>query len=265
MLLSNIFILTQYYYFIFKKNFTRFILIIIWPTFDLIIWGFTTIYISQNNIKLSNFNIFIISSFILWNFLVKAQQELPSQIMDDVFSKSFNSILISPIKLWELIIALMVSSIIKIFLLFIFFLIINFFLFSINILNFDMRFIFFFINLIVFGWVLGIIVTGFIFRFGYRVQFLTHFFALFIQPFSCVFYPRDILPRILKELSFFSPPSYIFESMRSIILGTYKIQESYFNSFSTIILLNSIYILFGLFFFVFMFKWSKRTGNLTKI
>ena len=259
--LSRIKTLTRYYTLITFYDKSRFFLIVIWPIIDLLVWGFTTKFLIQSETNPSSFLSLILSTFIFWSLTIKAQQEISCQFMSDIFSRNLTNLLITPLKTIEILIALIASSIVK---LVIVIGVLGFFaiiLYSLNIFQFNFNILLIFINLLIFGWSLGIIATAFVVRFNYRVSFITWTLALLIQPISCVFYPRSILPSFLKLLSWFSPASYLFESMREIIL---KKQISSFNFYISTFL-NIFYLIFSLFFFNIMLKWAKKKGSLSKM
>lgn len=253
--------LTLYYLWTTRGNITKFLLMIIWPVFDLIIWGFTSLYIQKNQLVTPNLLILFLGAVICWSLLWRAQQEISQQFMQDVFSQNFNNILITPTKLWEMLLALILSSLVKLFLILSSLYVAGYFLFSLNLLKINLLLFPLFANLIIFGWVLGIISIAIVLRFGYRFEFLTWAFAFFIWPLSCVFYSRSSLPPLLRLLSYFVPPSYIFEAMRQVILNG----GVYLTNLYLAIFLNAVCILFTSFFFLFMLKWAKRSGNLAKI
>jgi len=253
--------LTKYYILTSMHNKSRLFIIILWPIIDLFIWGFTTLYLIRPESQSSFFLSLTLGSFILWNLTIKAQQEISCQLMEDVFSQNFNNLLITPLKKGEILISLIISSIVKLFLVFSFLLFFASLFYSFNILKFSFWLLPFFANLLIFGWSLGIVASGFILRFGLKMDFITWTLAFMIQPFSCVFYSRSILPYSFKIVSWLLPTSYIFEGMRKIILEQNLSLFHLYLSFS----LNILYLICACLFFVFMFNWAKKSGNLAKI
>ena len=212
--------LSWYYTKISFNDKSRLFLIIVWPIIDLIIWGFTTLYLTKTNLQSNSFIIMILGAFILWNITIKAQQEISGQFMQDVFSKNFNNLFVTPLQESEIILSLIFSSLAKISLVFIFLYIFASIFFSVKFANINFLIIILsLINLFAFGWSLGIIATAFIVRFGHRANFLTWSLAFLAQPFSCVFYPRTILPKLLYLISWLSPISYIFEILRNLFFN----------------------------------------------
>ena len=72
-------------------------------------------------------------------------------------------------------------------------------------------------NLIVTGWVIGVLTTSLIMRFGQEAEVLAWSMVFLFQPISCVFYPLEVLPPWLQTIAWGNPASHIFEGMRLVI------------------------------------------------
>ena len=258
----RVFTLTKYYFICSFRNISRVLLIAIWPIIDLIIWGFTASYFGQTQVSVNPFVGIILSSIIFWTLTIKAQQEISCQFMDDVYSRNFSNLITSPITSFELILSLTLSNLIKLQLVFFSLLASSTVFFSFNLFNYN-RFvaIYAIINLIIFGWVLGITAIALIIRFGYRLEVFAWSLSIFIQPVSCVFYPRSILPEPLKILSFLNPISYVFEEFRGLINNnSYSIDKLHIAT-----LINIIYIIGASILFVIMLNQARKKGSLLRL
>jgi len=257
--------LTFYYLFAFKNDVTRVILAICHPVFDLMIWGFTTKYIIGDQIgnKGSNYLSLVVSCFIFWNIISKAQQETSSQFKEDIYCHNLNNLMITPLKSSEFILALLFSSLIKILLIIPLLFIFSLVLFNFNLFKLNPTIIIHLLNYLIFGWSLGIGVTALTLRLGNRVDFLPIILSFLIQPFACVFYPRTTLNGIFYAISWLIPPSYGFEAMRNIILNQNSI-ISPANSANPLIAfsLSIFYFLFSLFFYELLLQNARRKGTL---
>jgi ABC-2 type transport system permease protein len=72
--------------------------------------------------------------------------------------------------------------------------------------------------LFVFGIALGVIACGIVLRLGPASEWFIWPIPALISPFAGVFYPLSTLPRWMRALAHLLPPSYVFESMRGIVL-----------------------------------------------
>lgn len=103
---------------------------------------------------------------------------------------------------------------------------------------------------------LGFIVSALIIRFGHTIQALAWVGLSILAPFSAIYYPVSILPKWMQYISLLLPPTYIFEGMREIINKGSLLPEKLFTSF----VLNIIYLILSIWFFIFMFNKSRKLG-----
>lgn len=243
-----------------KRNPTRIIEILVWPSLELILFCFLTLSINTVNSNMLKLGLSILSGIVFWNFLARIIQETVAQFLDDAFSKNIQNIFITPISLFELTISLFFASFVKMclsLLLLSILLIIFFPLFFSYIGYIGLIWTLF---LIVFGCILSLFALSFIFLYGERMSFIGWFISTFIEIFSCVMYARDILPAPLKFISFFIPTSYIFESIRQYL------STGIFNPMDIIIpvYITFIFFLISLICLKYSYAYAKKAGILTK-
>ena len=242
------------------RNFFRILEVFYWPLMGMLIWGFTTNYISelvQNNSVIN----FFLGGAILWTFFITAQMDIGVFILEDIWNRNIFNLFASPIKISELIISTALFGLIRCILSFIFLICMAYLLYSFNILSIGIVYVSMFaFGLILFGWVTGIFIVGLIFRFGLKVQSLLWVIGWLIQPLSAVFYPLSSLPIWVQKISLIFPTTYIFEGMRAAFSKGVIDFRSLILSFAiNIILLILSYIFFGM-----SIKYAKKSGMLTK-
>jgi ABC-type polysaccharide/polyol phosphate export permease len=246
----------RYYFSGMKRNPYRLFGIFFVPIIDIILYYYLVISIDEN-VGSNSLLFAFISSIIFWSFFSKITSSISGEFIDDATSKSIRSIIISPVSERDLILGLFFSAIIKVIIIaFISFSILQLFLGSI-LLSFN--WMAWFLILVLFGWSVGILIAGAVFVFGERVGVLGMYVNLLVQPLSCVFYRRDVLPEPLKMLSYLFPSSYVFESIRSNLEGD-KSKDLLLPLFLSIAFLLISFFLFGYFL-----NYSKRNGMITKI
>ncbi len=244
-----------------KRNPARFIEIIVWPSFELLLFGMLALSLratEQGNILTS---ISILSGVMYWNFSARIIQESVAQFLDDAFSKNIQNLLIAPFTLFELSLALIASSVIKLTISFTFLLIITFTLLpslfsSLTSINALLLF-----ELVLFGSIISIFALAIVFLFGVRVSFIGWFLSTALQVFSCVFFTREVLPAVLLQISYVVPTSYIFESMRVITINS-PLQTA---TQPVIISLLVGYCIGAMILLKTAYKVAQKKGVLTKI
>ena len=76
--------------------------------------------------------------------------------------------------------------------------------------------------------------------------------------FRSVYYPLDSLPPIMQKISVIFPPAHIFESMREILIN----DLIRYDLIKSIILLNIVYLMGSIFFFLKIINISRKKGLL---
>jgi len=257
--ISSIKAIFLYEYFLIKNRPERLLFTFFWPLMNLFIWGYASNFLSRND----SFRIgpLLIGAIILWSFISSAQYEISGPFSEKISRFQLRNFLIASMSEFDYLTALTILGLFKSLLSFLFLVLIGYSLFAFNIFNIGLILFFLIFNLYFFGWILGLFLSSLMLMFGTRISFLNAPLAGLLMPFSCVFYPREILPPLLKFFSWFLPPSYIFEGLRNILF------EGNIGAGQIIIptALNILFFIITVFFFSFMFKLSLKKGRLAKI
>jgi len=235
--------------------------IFFWPTMDLLVWGFMSLYLEK--LDLANVNIFsaILGAVIFWGILQQSQGSVSTTFLEDVWEKNLLNIFVTPLTILEFILATFGLVIVRVILGGIVMVILALLLYHFNVFVLQLAAIPFILNLIVFGSVLGLFITAILLRFGTSAQVLAFGFIFLIQPFSAVFYPVSALPRVLQYISYILPSTYVFEGLRTLL------NQGVFNTAYMIYaaLLNIVYLVGVLLLFYLAFGWVKKNGLLLKL
>ncbi|HEX7456309.1 MAG TPA: hypothetical protein VF303_02485 [Candidatus Nanoarchaeia archaeon] len=205
---------------------------------------------------------YLILGLILWEIIRVNQYSISVGAMWNVWSRNLTNMFIAPLSIKEYFVAHMISGVAKTFLIFIIISLISLAFFDYNIFKLGpLNLFFFFCNLIIFSWTIGIALLGVIFRFGTRIQALAWGAIFIFQPLVASFFPVNVLPAVLQKIAFALPPTYVFEAARAAL------SNPIFNwKFMMISLgLNTVYFLLSLAFFNYMFRRSKETGQFAKL
>jgi ABC-2 type transport system permease protein len=76
----------------------------------------------------------------------------------------------------------------------------------------------FFMNLMIMGWAVALGVVSLILRHGAGAEPLAWGLLFGLAPFSAVFYPVSVLPRLIRPLAYALPTTHVFEGMRAALL-----------------------------------------------
>lgn len=247
--------------FLLRRSFPRILEIFYWPLFDLLVWGFLSVYLARFQQNLPNFVLFFIGALILWDILFRSQAGISVSFLEDVWSKNLLNIFAGPVHTGEYLAALMVVSFVKLSFSAILLSGLAWLIYSFNIFVLGMSLLPIFLNLVIFGWVIGILTTALILRLGQEAEVLAWALGILFMPVSAVFYPVDVLPAFLRAVAHWVPSSHVFEGMRTILgTGVFPIRN-----FLWALGLNALYLCGVFLFFNWNFRVIKRKGLLVRI
>ncbi len=241
-----------------KRSMPRIMEIMFWPFMNLLVWGFLSVSIEK--MTSSTIVSYLIGGIIFWDVLYRSQQSVSLSITDEFWARNIINLFISPLKTYELVTAICFVGLIKSVITTTFMAILAFFIFNFSLLNLGWNLLPFYMNLIIFGWALGMFTMGIIFRYGRAAEALIWGVPFLIQPFTGVFYPISILPAWIQPISYSFPSTYIFEGMRNVIQNNQFDVHLLTNAF----LLNIVWMIVCGIFFGFMLNQVREKGYLSR-
>ncbi len=246
------------YLYLYRRSLARAGEIFFWPIMDLLVWGFVSAYINKEN-KVA---LFLLGSVIFWDVLYRSQQAITLSISEDIWVKNILNVFVSPVSIFELMVATCIMGIIKAAITAIILGSLAFLLYTFNIVSIGILLLPFLISLLLFGWALGMVTMALILRFGKSAEALVWGVPFLIQPFSAVFYPVEVLPDWLQIIAYTMPSTYVFEGMRKVLAnGEWLDLKMLVIAFS----LNILYLATGATFFGWMFSQVRKKGYLSRI
>ena len=248
------------YFILHTRSLPRTLEVFFWPVMELLVWGFVTVYIrSISQDVVGNVVVFFINAMIFWDILYRSQQAVSIAIVEDIWTQNIVNILVSPLKIWEWLLATFIYGAAKITAITTLLSLIAFLLYHFNLVD-QMGFylIPLIFNLLLFGWALGVFTTGLMIRWGHSAEALIWGIPYLIQPLSAIYYPLSVLPKWLQVVSKTLPSTYVFEGMRQAAqTGTMPL-EYFFIGFA----LNLFYFVLAGIFFRWMYGIARETGRL---
>jgi ABC-2 type transport system permease protein len=203
--------------FLYKRSLPRVMEIVYWPFLDLVVWGFITVYLMKFQGQLPGAVTFFLGALVLWDVLFRAQQGITISFLEEIWSRNLMNLFGSPLKPSEFLAATMALSIFKVAMVSCVMVVAAYAFYSYNVFMIGLSLVPFVLNLIVSGWIIGVLTTSLIMRFGQEAEVLAWGMVFLFQPISCVFYPLEILPSWLQAVAWMNPAAHIFEGMRGVL------------------------------------------------
>ncbi len=260
--LNRIYAMFLRYLYLHQRSLPRNLEIIFWPVMDLLVWGFVTLYLQKiTSSAAGGIVVFLIGAMIFWDILYRAQQTISIPFMEDQWARNTLNLLISPLRFWEWMTAMICYGIVKITVIIAVLAVLawQFYHYSIGSLGFSLLPLI--ANLLLFGWALGIFTTGLLLFWGHTAEALIWGIPFLIQPFSAVFYPMSVLPAWLQPVSRMLPSTYVFEGMREVIQNGTLDPALCWSAFG----LNFVYLCLAGFSLRGMLVKARQSGRLSRL
>lgn len=240
------------------KSWPRIVSMAYYPTVTMIVWAFVTVYLAPTNEFLRDAPGLFIGAVLLWDVLFRGQLGVSLTFTEEMYSRNLGNLFVTPLTLPEFIGAQLLMSLLRTLIGVGGACLAAWLMFRYGIFSMGLPLVAFFANLIVFGWAIGLAVSGMILRWGLGAEELAWAAVFLIVPFSGVYYPIAVLPDFLKPLAWALPASHVFEGMRAVLLdATFPAGR-----FWTALALNAFYLAVGTTLFAAAVRSARRRGSL---
>ena len=159
-----------------------------------------------------------LGAVMLWDALFRGQIGFSISFFEEIYSRNLGHLLASPLRPGEYILALMATSFIRTTLGLLPSTLLAIWFFGFSIYSLGIALAAFYMSLIIFGWSVGLVVSGLVLRYGLGAESFAWALLFAVAPICGVYYPTTILPHWLQAVSAVLPASYIFDGMRAILL-----------------------------------------------
>lgn len=258
---GRVFGLFLHYLYSTKRNPARIIEMIVWPGFEMVLFGFLAASEMNGSPETARTTLFLLAGVAYWNCTARLIQESVSQFADDALSKNMQNLLIAPITITEMVTGSIMASIAKLLLS----LAVICGVLSIVHPTFFSAFgsyaALWTLQLSLVGVVFSLFAISAVLLLGERVSFIGWFISTALQIFSLVFYNRSALPDPLRSISYFVPSSYVFEDIRSY----HQNLPLFTGGFIPAMALLIGYAIIGMACIRFCYRQARQTGTFIKL
>ena len=204
---------------LYRRSWPRLLELAYWPMLQMCIWGFTARFLAM---RMGSSGLMagaaLLGGVLLWEITLRSQMGMSLSFLEEVWSRNLGHIFVSPLRPFELIIALIGMSIIRMLLGVMPAILLAWALYAFNLFSLGPILILFFINLMIVGWAVSLGVISLVLRHGAGAEPLAWGVLFGLAPFSAVFYPVSVLPSVIQPFCYFLPTTHVFEGMRAALL-----------------------------------------------
>jgi len=249
------------YIFLYTRNPVRLVEMVFWPVVDLLVWGNLTLFLQRNSSQeFGNYIVFLLGAMILWDIMFRAQQGVAISFLEDVWTRNLLNVFVAPVRTTEYLGATFAVGILRIAVTGVVLGSIAWLGYAFNVFILEWWLVPFFLNLMLFGWSLGMISTALILRWGQAAESLAWAVPFFIQPVVAVFYPVADMPAWSQPVAWAFPATYIFEGMREVM----RTGSMNLTLLAQALVLNLVYLAAAGGLFGWILNLTRKRGLLTK-
>jgi ABC-2 type transport system permease protein len=230
-----------------------------WSVMTVVVFGFVTKFLSS--VMNPTVAQYLYLGTIMWEIIRITQYSMSLGALWNVWSHNFSNMFITPLSMPEYILAQILSAAVKTLVLFSVVALVAAALFDFNVLRMGLgNLALLCVNLLCFGYSMGLLILGIILRLGTRIQALAWGLVLVFQPLTAAYYPLSVMPPPLQAVARLFPPTFVFEAARA------SLEEPviHWGDISTAAVENVIYFGFAVWFFNYMYRRSRETGQFAR-
>ena len=253
-------VLRRHAYLILKSP-TRIISMMYYPTVTMVVWAFLTLYLAPTNNFLKDAPGFFIGAVLMWDVLFRGQLGVSLTFIEEFYARNLGNLFVSPLTLPEYIVGQLTVSVLRALIGVGGACVFAWLLFHFSIFSLGLPLVAFFANLLVFGWAIGLAMSGMILRLGLSAEELAWAAIFILAPVSGVYYPIAVLPTWLQPVSLALPSAHVFEGMRALLLdGAFR-----WDHFWAAVALDIVYLALGAAVFAWAMRDARNRGTLLQM
>lgn len=249
------------YVYLVRRSWPRILELFYWPTVQLILWGFITRFFVTNSTWVAQASGVLLAAVLLWDVLFRGQLGVSLAFFEEIYSRNLGYLFVSPLRVSELVSALLLISLLRTVVGVGGAALLAIPLYDYSIFGLGLPLLGFFVNLLVMGWSVGLLVTGMVLRYGLGAESLAWVSIFALAPLSGIYYPIAVLPDWLQPVAWLLPSSHVFEGMRAVMIEHAVRSDLLLQAAG----LNVVYLLVGAGVFLKAFNSARERGLLLHI
>lgn len=249
------------YVYLYRGSWPRILELAYWPTLQMIMWGFLTIFLASKSGFFVQAAGVLIAAVLLWDVLFRASLGVSLSFLEEMWSRNLGHLFVSPLRPGEFVAALMLMSALRVLIGATPAALLAIWLYAYSIFDMGLPLIAFFANLQVMGWSLGLIVCGLLMRYGLGAESIAWLAIFAVAPFSAIYYPLSVMPDWLQWIAGILPSTHVFEGMRAVLIDETFRTDLLLNA----VVLNAAYLTVAVLVFLRFFRSARERGLILQI
>jgi ABC-2 type transport system permease protein len=246
------------YVYLLRSSWPRALELVYWPTIQMVLWGFMTQFLKTNSSWVAQAFGVLLAAVLLWDVLFRGQLGVSISFLEEMWSRNLGNLFVSPLRPYEWILSLLAMSLVRVMIGVVPAALLAIPLYHYSIFTLGLPLLAFFVNLLVMGWALGLMICALLMRQGLGAESMAWLAIFVLAPVSGIYYPVAVLPGWLQYVSWALPSAHSFEGMRGVMVeGVFHLDH-----FLAAVALNIFYIALGAIAFLYAFRVARQRGAL---
>lgn len=258
---GRIWAMTLRYFYLVRGSWPRILEMFYWPAVQLILWGFISQFFATNSSWVAQASGVLLGAVLLWDVLFRGQLGVSLAFFEELYSRNLGHLFVSPLRPGELVASLLFTSLLRTLVGAGGAALLAIPLYGYSVFDLGLPLLAFFLNLLILGWSIGLLVAALVLRYGLGAESLAWVAIFAIAPVSGIYYPVSVLPDWLQLLAWLLPSSHVFEGMRAVMFDhLFRLDH-----FLTASVQNLVYLATGVMVFLRAFRGARHRGTLLQI
>ena len=193
--------------------------IIVWPVVDVILFGTIGIFAAGRLGGASQVALYLLVGVVLWHVVYQAQISLATGFLEETWSRTVLSLLVTPMREWEYVAGVALFGLVKLLGGVGAVALIAWAAYAFKITTLGWGLIPVAALLLAVGWAIALFVIGLVLRFGSGAEALAWGILFVVMPLSGTFYPVSALPAVLRPIGTLLPTTHAFAAGRAFAQG----------------------------------------------
>jgi ABC-2 type transport system permease protein len=193
--------------------------IVVWPAVDVVLFGTIGIFAAGRTGVANQVALYLLVGVVLWHVVYQAQIALATGFLEETWSRSVLSLMVTPMREWEYVAGVALFGMVKLVLGVGAVALIAWVAYAFRITSLGFGLIPVAVLLLAIGWAIAMFVIGLVLRFGNGAEALAWGILFVVMPLSGTFYPVSALPGVLRPIGEALPTTHAFAAGRAFARG----------------------------------------------
>ncbi|MGD8310599.1 MAG: hypothetical protein PVG98_14275, partial [Chromatiales bacterium] len=110
----RIYAMVMRYWYLLRSSWPRILELMYWPTVQMILWGLITQFLTTSSSYVAQAAGVLIAAVLLWDIFFRSEIGLAISFMEELYSRNLGHLFVSPLRPFELLIAMMTMSMLRV-------------------------------------------------------------------------------------------------------------------------------------------------------